>query len=186
MKSKFLYLGIVFSIIIGFVCYYNIVTEKETETLIVQDENFMLGLVEAEDLEVAGIKLGASTFDLTWKYGDPDREEIIKYNKYGDIQGEKYLFYYPDFKLICYDDGEAGYRIVAASITGRNIKTTRGVSIGSSETEVFERYGEIEKNNNWITYTSASDISKEISFKIIKGEVAEIAIYYGNNPFDVE
>jgi hypothetical protein len=176
MKKASLFLGIVILIIAAFT-YYNTISKETTKTPVVQDENTEFGYVTVEDLVVDGMELGNSTEDL----GIPDRTEMEKYE-----QGKLYHFYYPNFKLICYDDGEAGYRIVAINITSRNIKTKRGIGIGSSETEVFERYGDIGKNTDWITYTLASDISKEISFKIIKGEVEEIAIYSGNNPFDIE
>jgi hypothetical protein len=169
MKKAFLFLAAMLLIIA--LSYYYFFSKETTQTPASQDEQSEFGYVEAEDLVIKGIELGTSTENLD----APDKIEEHK-------QGE--CFYYPDYTLICCDGGEAGYIIYAINITGHNIKTKRGIGIGSSEMEVFKCYGNIGKNKDWITYILASDISEKISFKIIKGEVAEISVYSGNNPFE--
>ncbi len=179
MKKVLIFFGaILFIVVFGYYCIF-LVTPK---TLMAQEDQ--TGFIEVEDLAIIkGIEVGAPIEN----YSGLNPTEKIDLKRDLRRAVYYYYYYYPDFTIISGMGGEGGDPIIGIIITGRNIKTRRGIGIGSSEKEVYKHYGDTEKEEDLITYYCPNDIDyRGISFKIIKGKVVGIAAFSGSNPFDFE
>ena len=89
--------------------------------------------------------------------------------------GEDKTYEYEGFSVFTYPDGDTD-KVIEITIKAEGMATPKGISVGSKEAEIKEKYGDdVQKTGKYLSYTSGD---KSLNFGVENGVVNEIDYYY--------
>lgn len=164
---------ILFTIIIALLCVFFLISYKDCSFSMENSKLTSKDKLKEDDFNISGVKLGQPIIETLKLLGKP--EKILNGEK-----GDEYENYYY-FKGILIATsktypGKVGY----ISIKKKELKTFRGIEIGSKQEDVFYRYGKTEIVNDGYTYEKKYDglNTSGIIFIVKQGKVKEIIISF--------
>ena len=134
------------------------------------------GFTEADlTCEINGkkIDLNEDMSEVLSKLGDA--KNVYSEASCHGTEGEDKTYEYDGFSVFTYPDGEID-RVIEITIKGEGIATPKGISVGSKDSEIGDKYGDdVQKTGKYLSY-SVGD--KSLQFFVEDGVVKEIDYYF--------
>jgi hypothetical protein len=155
-----------------------IIIGKTNETLTSKDKLVL------QDFKIGGLYLEQPISEAIKILGKPTKVITIP-NKDGVRKYDEEDYYFPGVIIRVHKSDK---KAIQLRIENKNLKTYRGIKIGSKEEDIYNHYGKVEKADNELTYwmlKSQTLVSKHyvdtyyaISFVINNGKVSRIDFDY--------